>query len=490
MNQKLSLTKENRIKIATTIFSIFSVILYPCLFMYFLNADKVKLHDILGLIGLFSLNAAIVFGIAFLYYRNLIKAGLLTNVVMIFILLFGWIEKAIIAIIPMLYYWHIVMILLSVAIFTGIIIKTKTTTELTHNINTVLLTVFAGLIIFNGIQATPTIIKKINDSPVAAKQEIQKGTLKTNSNVYYYIFDEYGGLDNLKRYTGYDNSPFYDSLEKLGFNVSKSSRNYTINSDIEIPNLLNLDLANNETMTHETRIKAVENPYLFQLFKENGYQLNIMVDNVDFSYMPIRSSDADYEYSSSTASNGEDSLQTLIINNSVYYPLLTRTKTKRIEEVDKMFQYIQESTSKQSENLFSFGYFMFPHLPWVVDEFGNSINGADRDDYRKSDVYLGQMKYASKKILEAVQKIIEADPDAIIIIQSDHGYRQPTQLNNLFGNYYSDMDLEMKFQRNNLNAVYYKGENLDITSLSGVNTLITVLNKHFGMDIKLMEPSD
>ena len=59
-----------------------------------------------------------------------------------------------------------------------------------------------------------------------------------------------------------------------------------------------------------------------------------------------------------------------------------------------------------------------------------------------------------------VTNIIKNDPDAIVIIQSDHGYRQAYYLKNWYGETYDDWGLEMQYIRNILNAVYYKGEKL------------------------------
>jgi hypothetical protein len=86
-----------------------------------------------------------------------------------------------------------------------------------------------------------------------------------------------------------------------------------------------------------------------------------------------------------------------------------------------------------------------------------------------------------------VTNIIKNDPDAIVIIQSDHGYRQAYYLKNWYGETYDDWGLEMQYIRNILNAVYYKGEKIDIENYSGVNTLIIVLNEHFGMNYELLE---
>jgi len=136
------------------------------------------------------------------------------------------------------------------------------------------------------------------------------------------------------------------------------------------------------------------------------------------------------------------------------------------------------------DKLFTFAYVEFPHLPWVVDENGNDLPLSEKQNWENPNTYLGQLKYASKKILEVVEIITEKDPDAIIIIQSDHGYRRPLKVK---PEIYDDLDLERKFMTNVLNAVYYKGETVDINTLSSLNTLYVVFNKFLGMDFELIE---
>jgi hypothetical protein len=67
-------------------------------------------------------------------------------------------------------------------------------------------------------------------------------------NVYYFLFDEYAGYDGILRYTGFDNTDFYNSLEELGFVTSKHSKNGSTDTNTEIPNLLQLQEINTPEM--------------------------------------------------------------------------------------------------------------------------------------------------------------------------------------------------------------------------------------------------
>ena len=457
--------------------SVLSVSLFPILFLFFRNIEEAKLVDIIQISVIFILIGIVLFLVVELLIKDVNKSAIITSLILLLMFNFALIEKVIIKIFPMLYYWHVLLILLTIIVLASIFIKNKFSKELAENIRVVTLIVFSGLILFNGVSAIPTMIKKNSDIPTAIQSELAKGTIEVNSNVYYFIFDEYGGYENVLRYTGYDNTPFYAALEDLGFNVSKSSRGYTIQTINEIPNLLNLARINDSNMSYDLRRKNLENPLLFRLFKEHGYKLNLISD-----YGTIPTGEyVDYLFETEMY---EDTLENFLIKNTVYYPfLINQYRNSRIVEVESIFQYMIESWEISHDKLFTFAYVEFPHLPWVVDENGNDLPLSEKQNWENPDTYLGQLKFASKKILEVVEVIIEKDPDAIIIIQSDHGYRRADKIRQD----YEDLELEREFMKNVLNAVYYKGENVDIEAMSGLNTLYVVLNKFFGMDFKLIE---
>jgi len=100
---------------------------------------------------------------------------------------------------------------------------------------------------------------------------------------------------------------------------------------------------------------------------------------------------------------------------------------------------------------------------------------------KEKKYYLGQYIFATEKMREIAELLVENDPNSIIIIQSDHGARAS-----------SDPDLFLEIfpledVSNIFNAVYYKGEKLDIEGLSGVNTLRLVLNKAFTERFDMLE---
>jgi hypothetical protein len=71
--------------------------------------------------------------------------------------------------------------------------------------------------------------------------------------------------------------------------------------------------------------------------------------------------------------------------------------------------------------------------------------------------------------------ILDADPDSIILLQSDHGQRHVANVT------YLDTT-------NILNAVYFRGTAIDeMVDSNGMNTWISVLNRQFSLDLPAVE---
>ena len=127
------------------------------------------------------------------------------------------------------------------------------------------------------------------------------------------------------------------------------------------------------------------------------------------------------------------------------------------------------------------GYVQCPHTYFYYDADGRRFDAAHGVDWADPQYYLGYLQYANSRILGAVDQILEHDPTAVIILQSDHGarttYHQETQ-----GLIEESSAEDVMFQKNILNCVYLGGKFLDISGLSGINTLRTVLNTVYGTD--------
>lgn len=465
--------------------------LVPCLYIYSKNLHLLDLQDLVQALGVVSLHWLVLFIICFGLLRKVNKAALATIILSFPIGLFQLWVNGIKKILPGFYYWHGVLLILGFLIITLLFINKYLKEEIASKINLIFGIVFVFLILMNGANAA---IKHIKERPsqkqATVAKEIQEPNLvstdKELSNIYLFIFDEYSGTEALKRYTGYDNASYYKSLTDLGFNISNTSRNYTVNTRVELSNLFNLEVQG----THYTKAikdEKLTNPYFLSLLRNMGYDLNIINDQ---GFFPTPDSYFKYSFAPQGTFHLDESLTIMLIDMSVYFPLRNTAKQERMMEVYEMFDYAKKSSVLQKTNLTTIGYFMFPHAPWVVDEKGNKAAESDRNNWENPNAYLGQLKYSNKLILETVQEILKNDPHSCIILMSDHAYRQPSYLKSSYGKEYEDYDLEVRYMRNIFNAVYIFGEPIDIEGKSGINTLRTILDQLFDMNLGLVKEQD
>lgn len=466
-------------KIFFSLLGLLLFVIYPCLFMYFQNAGEASFKEVIGIIICFSLSALLLCGVLNIICHNLVKAVLISEMFFLFFLNFSFFERTFLKIGDGLCYWHIVLILLFFWIVAGILIKALLTDELTKIICNVIFLVFLFLIIMNAILATPNIVNKIKNANQNVNENITVVDMKQNSNFYLFIFDEYAGPENLKRYCNYDNAEFYNSLKELGFNVSYTSHNETYETVTVVPNLLNLNYLNaymgGAANNDEVAIKAskMKNPLLYQIMFSQNYDLNIL-DAGTF----LDDTSCKYRYEKSI--NSVDETPTYyILQNTALYPFYKDRASGDLQNMHAMIEYAIKSSTLQSSNLFTVAYFCNPHVPWFVDENGHEISGLDRMNYRNSNVYLGQLKYLNKCLIPMFSEILQNDPDCVIMIVGDHGYRQVTHVPDMF----DDISLELPYLTDVLNAVYFKGEYFDIEGYTGINTLRKILNSLFDLNM-------
>ncbi|MFZ9387413.1 MAG: sulfatase-like hydrolase/transferase, partial [Chitinophagaceae bacterium] len=128
---------------------------------------------------------------------------------------------------------------------------------------------------------------------------------------------------------------------------------------------------------------------------------------------------------------------------------------------------------------FVYSHFLMPHPPFAFNEDGNPFYDIKRvRSFAEAQTeYVQYLKYTNKKIISLIDYIIKfSNPKPIIMLISDHGYREiPSE----FESTYSFM---------NLSSIYLPdGDYLNFySSMSNVNLFRTLLNVKFGQKIPLL----
>jgi arylsulfatase A-like enzyme len=84
---------------------------------------------------------------------------------------------------------------------------------------------------------------------------------------------------------------------------------------------------------------------------------------------------------------------------------------------------LQTTATKPARSTFCYAHFLLPHGPYFRDSSGafNSVELLP-DTYNKS-LYASYLRYTNTIISRLVNNIVQQDKEAIIIVMSDHGFR-------------------------------------------------------------------
>lgn len=460
-----------------SIISVIAISAFPVFFLYFQNVDEASFSEVIKPLLIFIAIGLLFFIFFLMISRSAAKSAIAANLFALVLLNYSLLEDGVQRAIPALRYWHILPIFLFILAHIAWFIWKKTSKDTAEKINLVLCTVFCGLIIFNGVIATPVIIKKNNIEKQQLSKYNTEQTFSSNSNlanIYYLIFDEYSSINFMKKYYNYDNSSLTNYLKKIGFNISYTSHNESIMTSTITANLVNLDYMVTNEMSESEKKYYRSNNMLFKLLRDKGYVIN-GVGDADF--YGLNNIVGDINLTSNTADG--KTISYLLLNKTVLWPFYTVSYSEDQKDIINALNYMKNPDNFSQSGCFTIGHIICPHTPFYFDKNGSPYS-IPQSNWRDPKYYLEQYVFITKQIIEIVDSIIENDPESIIIIQSDHSARASTDAE-IFLEMFALDDISNIF-----NAVYVKGKELNIEGLSGVNTLRLLLNEIMDQNFELI----
>lgn len=475
----------------TKFISILAVILtcaYPCAFIYFQNVGEGDFSETIQPFSIFLGVAALVLVIGRIILKNLEKSALFTCLFMLMFMNFNMVSAALLKLSSLFKgLYTLLLFLICYLAFFLYLRKSKWDASV---FCMVLAGVFGMLIVLNGAIAIPDIVKKLsfknNISGELAVADMQKDEY---ANVYYFIFDEYGGPLGMEYYYNFENEEFLTFLSDAGFSYSQTSYNKeSINTVDTIPNVLNLNYVTEIDGASEFNMKYTENPVLYQIFKNMGYQINLVNHRNTLGEEGVR------VISKYAGNDKMDTISDYILNQSLVYNFIIRLAPEQssvsryanalLSALNDM-KYVWQEVSDQPT--LTVCYLQCPHAGFVFDRDGNRIAEEDSLNWVDKNIYIDQVLFLNGWIEETVKAIQENDPGAIIILQSDHGVRYAKHCMYLYEEQEYDAEVETSYMENILNCVYWgERDAVDIEGMSGINTWRTVLNVVFGCDYEML----
>lgn len=457
------------------------------------NYDFVPLKDALLLTGLYwAVSATLVF-LFWLFYRDVIKAGLAASFIMAFHFFFGSVHDSLKKYFPDSLFSKYSFILPATLIFFLLILvflkrRKKPLIKLSFYLNTLLIVLIA-------IDSIMLLTKTI----ASLKQELAtipdgmtpcKDCLKPD--IYFIIADEYVGNTTLKDKFSFDNSAFINDLATRGFHtIPYSSSNYNF-TPYSVASTLNMDYLDIRAQKKADQsdlalcYSTIKNNRFLRFLQSEGYIFR------NYSIFDFRGQPARTEVTFLPVKTKLITGQTFIsrFNRDIRYHLVTNLETK--SEIKRMaYGFLQnneniysltqkEVTTVSSTPKLVLTHLHLPHYPYYFDKDGKERPFEKLTEGNQTDkaAYVQYLQYGNKKYLELIDHILkESRTPPIIILMGDHGFRHFTE------------EVDLKYWYLNQLSLYTPGKNYAAysDSLTNVNFLRILLNTEYKQQFPLLK---
>ncbi len=305
-------------------------------------------------------------------------------------------------------------------------------------------------------------------------------------DVYYILLDAHSGTEALQKYLNYDNSNFDRSLEELGFFIpEKSFSNYSP-TRMSVPSILNMDYVNvnyelSDSQSGLVMERMLSNNIVTKIFQKNGYETISFYNELNLRSNP----DTRNQLCNNAIGNNQFMsfilIQTPIV---IFENYIDKYNYKEYRENRLcVFNEISTLDEKYSQPIFVFAHIMMPHYPYIFKNDGTMISDTEITSIEDKTAYISQLQFTDSKVLEIVKELLHKEPQPIIVIQSDHGFR--VAHDEISIDDYVSMDRSFS----NFAAYYFPDTTLANNDQvhTSVNSFRILFNNNFGTDYELLE---
>jgi len=328
----------------------------------------------------------------------------------------------------------------------------------------------------------------INDVELAG-YPLQITDSKNLPDIYYIILDGYGSKDVLQHFHDFDNSEFVSALEQRGFYVADNSRSnyfqtmFSLSSSLNMQYLNSFREENNDALFLEMVTGSQFEDRVIKMLKKSGYKTVTYISSLFRWLNPV----TDFAYKRPLTLNSVEHMYL-----SGYAPKISLRSYRK--DVLYTLGNIGYKEHNLGDPVFVFAHILSPHPPFVFEEDGSmpdkviSPDFSDASDYtgtveEYSHGYKEQALYLNKKVLEAVDRIIQnSKRPLVIILQGDHG--PGSRLD-----YYFLENSVVEERAGILNAYYFSNGAYDLLyeNISPINSFRVIFNTFFGSSYVLLE---
>ena len=337
-----------------------------------------------------------------------------------------------------------------------------------------------------------------NKTSISESDTLRRRESNSFPDVYYIVLDAYARGDTMQEFYGFDNEPFLNELEKMGFYVADCSQSNYAKTRLSLASSLNMnyleefdEIAQDLERGKESRIRMgglIRRSAVRKQFQELGY--NIVAFETGYLWSEWDNADVFLsQFSDSTFENVQlfgrlNEFEALLIQTTaglffmdaetIFSATLdTAVTSPRRAHYDYVLYTLNtlEATPLIDGPKFVFAHLISPHGPYVFDVDGEFV----ADDNDSEQGYIDQVKYLNSRLVPLLQNLIEqSSTPPIIIVQADHG-GHGTQF---------DSDHRM----NILNTYYFPEDGTQqlYETITPVNSFRLVFDYFFGFEYVLL----
>ncbi len=275
------------------------------------------------------------------------------------------------------------------------------------------------------------------------------GATGLRPDIWVLVLDEYASLSTIREQWGFDNEEFADFLRTRGFTVTTEARARYHETVFSLVSLLNMDYPGPPIAPQEfwalARAQAIDSRYrkLSELYamltssrvvaylRSAGYTI-VTVNNFKNLHPEFPAwvpGDVEIALDEGRPGYLADEFSVLVAGQTLARPLvssLALTTGSSDEKHRSMILYTLQKlreTSRLPGPKLVFAHILCPHTPFLFDEHGGRLPREVATNWRVRAAYLGQYRFITGQMQELVGEITDHDPDAVIMLLSDHGPR-------------------------------------------------------------------
>jgi hypothetical protein len=389
------------------------------------------------------------------------------------------------------------LLIVELALIFGAFLVLRRTRPVLRTLTLILNVGLAGVVLFQvgtiGVYKIRAALSYRGLPPAAGVAEVlPPATAGARPDIYYIILDRYPSERCLKEFYDYDNRPFLDHLEQLGFYVAAESRsNYPMTMH---------SLASSLSMDYLGDLSApaplLSDDWMPLAHRLQDYRLWRRLRTLGYRYIHCGSgwqpTDRNRYADRNTSPNALPEFTSLLCQSTALNPLLHRlglTDVDRVkrQRVLRQFRDLAAVVDDPAPT-FVFAHFLVPHPPYVFDRDGKPLAPAVRARRSTPENMRQQLEFTNARVRGFVDTLLARSvTPPIVILQADEGPYPYARTASTF-DFTRATDAELREKTSILNALYLPGVDPGVfyPTLSPVNTFRLIFDHYFGTRFGLL----